>query len=74
MTIQERANPLIKLFGAKKRTKHQETGARDLKLFEAMQAGKRGSDALMQQSAKDHLWMHFTRHSPFFNGKDINSI
>ena len=21
--------------------------------------------ARLQQSAKDHLWMHFTRHSPF---------
>jgi adenosylmethionine-8-amino-7-oxononanoate aminotransferase len=74
MTIQERANPLTKIFGSKKRSKHVAKGNRELRVFEAMQAGKPVNDALLQQSAKDHLWMHFTRHSPFFNGKDVNII
>jgi adenosylmethionine-8-amino-7-oxononanoate aminotransferase len=74
MTIQDRANPLAKIFGSKRLGKHVAKGSRELKVFEAMQAGKPLTDALLQQSAKDHLWMHFTRHSPFFNGKDINII
>lgn len=74
MSIQERANPLSKIFGAKRKAKSKLQGERDLKVFEAMSQGQPVGDKLLQQSAKDHLWLHFTRHSPFFNGKDVNII
>ena len=63
MTIQDKKlNPLKKLFPKRKAAAKTE---RDLPLFQAMREGKEIGDKQWQRSAKDHLWMHFTRHSPF---------
>jgi hypothetical protein len=66
MTIQDKkSNPLTKLFPKRKASKGTE---RSLPLYEAMREGKEITDKDLQRSAKDHLWMHFTRHSPFQSG------
>jgi adenosylmethionine-8-amino-7-oxononanoate aminotransferase len=63
MTIQDKKlNPLKKLFPKRKAAAKTE---RALPLFQAMREGKEIGDKQWQRSAKDHLWMHFTRHSPF---------
>ncbi|MEY3625408.1 MAG: hypothetical protein RL696_789 [Actinomycetota bacterium] len=59
-------NPLAKLFGAK--SKPGKSTRAPLALLEAKAKGKTISDKELQRSAKDHLWLHFTRHSPFQTG------
>ncbi|MEY3586931.1 MAG: hypothetical protein RJB32_227 [Actinomycetota bacterium] len=59
-------NPLVKLFGAK--SKPGKSTRAPLALIEAKSKGKTISDKELQRSAKDHLWLHFTRHSPFQTG------
>ena len=34
-------------------------------LLDARRAGKEATPAMLQQAAKDNLFLHFTRHSPF---------
>ena len=61
----KKSKGLLGLIGKKKSKKSDSSARKDLKLFEAMQAGESYGDKELQRSAKDHLWMHFTRHSPF---------
>ncbi|MEY4409486.1 MAG: hypothetical protein RLZZ138_737, partial [Actinomycetota bacterium] len=65
MAIQKpKANPLKALIQKARKPKAQ----KKLPLFEAMRDGETPTDSMLQRSAKDHLWMHFTRHSPFQDG------
>jgi adenosylmethionine-8-amino-7-oxononanoate aminotransferase len=63
MTIQDKKlGALKRLFPKRsKPAKSEQT----YPLLEAMKAGKPIGDKELQRSAKDHLWMHFTRHAPF---------
>jgi len=72
MAIQESKKPsaLKKLFKSKKPKTHSNA---DFPLVAAMAAGETISDKELQKSAKDHLWMHFTRHSPY-NTSDMTII
>lgn len=65
-----KSNPLATLFGKSEKKKSKSAG---LPLFEAMSRGETPTDAMLQRSAKDHLWMHFTRHSTF-QDNDMNII
>ena len=56
-----RTNPLSKLLKPKK----SKPSSAELKLFEAMKAGKAVGDRQWQEAAKTHTWLHFTRHSPY---------
>ena len=38
-----------------------------LALVEARKEGKKITPAMLEKSAKTHLWMHFTRHGSFAN-------
>jgi adenosylmethionine-8-amino-7-oxononanoate aminotransferase len=49
-------------------SKAKSAGRSDLMLHEAMAAGADVTEPMLQRSAKDHLWMHFTRHSPYQSG------
>ncbi|MEY4560285.1 MAG: hypothetical protein RL460_262, partial [Actinomycetota bacterium] len=64
---------LLGLIGKKKSKKSDSGSRKDLKLFEAMRDGETYGDRELQRSAKDHLWMHFTRHSPY-QTKDMTII
>ena len=70
----KKSKSLLDLIGKKKKSKKSESGERrELKLFEAMSNGEAYGDKELQRSAKDHLWMHFTRHSPY-QTKDMTII
>jgi adenosylmethionine-8-amino-7-oxononanoate aminotransferase len=43
-------------------------GRRDLPLVVARREGEEIDDSMLQSSAKEHLWLHFARHSPFQKG------
>ena len=58
MTLQSKPLGLAKLFKRKPASKAKS-------IIETLAEGLPATDAQLQQSAKDHLWMHFTRHSPF---------
>jgi adenosylmethionine-8-amino-7-oxononanoate aminotransferase len=62
----QKSNPLTKLFGGKSKPQSNQDRA-PLALLEAKAKGTVG-DKELQRSAKDHLWMHFTRHSPYQTG------
>ena len=64
MAISEsrKTNPLKGLIG---RVKPKPTSSAELKLYEAMKAGKEVGDKMWQEAAKKHSWLHFTRHSPY---------
>lgn len=63
--------PLKKLLG-KKPAKHA-VNRGGLPLVSAMAEGREVTPGMLQQSAKNHLWMHFTRHSPFLE-RDVPII
>jgi adenosylmethionine-8-amino-7-oxononanoate aminotransferase len=69
----KKSKGLLGLLGKKKSKKSESGERRDLKLFEAMSKGQPYGDKELQRSAKDHLWMHFTRHSPY-QTKDMTII
>jgi adenosylmethionine-8-amino-7-oxononanoate aminotransferase len=63
MTIQDKKlGALKRLFPKRLKPAKSE---QNYPLLEAMKAGKPIGDKELQRSAKDHLWMHFTRHAPF---------
>ena len=64
MAISEsrKTNPLKGLIG---RVKPKPKSSAELKLYEAMKAGKEVGDKMWQEAAKKHSWLHFTRHSPY---------
>lgn len=70
MAIQENSKPgiLKRIFSGKKPAAKGAAKRKDLELFEAMSKGKDLTPAMYQKSAKEHLWLHFTRHSPFQSG------
>ena len=47
------------------RVKPKPKSSAELKLYEAMKAGKEVGDKMWQEAAKKHSWLHFTRHSPY---------
>ena len=70
MAIQEssKASGLRRLFSKRKSSTTASSSSADrnnLHLAEAMEKGWEITPDMYQQSAKDHLWLHFTRHSPF---------
>ncbi len=58
---ERKTNPLARLIKPRK----AKASSAELKLFEAMQAGKAVGDKMWQEAAKTHTWLHFTRHSPY---------
>jgi hypothetical protein len=70
MAIQEsrKVSVLSKLFGKRQRRvdlTHTKADRNDLPLIDAIASGEVIGDKQLQQSAKDHLWLHFTRHAPY---------
>ena len=64
--------PLKKLL-AKKPKAAVKSARPGLHVVEAMAQGREVTPGMLQQSAKNHLWLHFTRHSPFLE-RDIPII
>ena len=67
MAIQEnnKAKSLRGLFSSKKKGHVSTASKSDFPIVQAMAAGQEVGDRALQKSAKKHLWMHFTRHSPY---------
>ena len=67
MAIQEnnKTKSLRGLFSSKKKSHVSTASKSDFPIVRAMAAGQEVGDKALQKSAKKHLWMHFTRHSPY---------
>lgn len=72
MAIQEsrKVKGLRSIFGKRKKLvdpTSTQADRDDLPLIEAIASGETIGDKELQRSAKDHLWLHFTRHAPYQN-------